>query len=236
MTGVQTCALPICSTASTIAASKTLTFDVNGEGSFVISDAVDLVVNDGSVLAFTGDMDVTIGASEATSLQMLTATTGDGGDFDASGLSGDLILHIQDTTAVDDDEADILLGTGESTVTIYGGGTSGARVVDDGFFIFKFDTDGIANTNITGLLSTTGTGENNDVLSFAGYEFGTADEIVSISGTKSVVENGDDEQILQITDVGSSLEITSLTGAFDGVITLSDHTSVADLTIANFDF
>ncbi|MBU3587798.1 hypothetical protein ICN30_08125 [Polynucleobacter sp. 31A-FELB] len=227
-------------TGTTIATTKTLTLDltsVEGGETFTITDASALDFKVSAKLAISGNKDVVIGSNEATSLVMQRASSAsDDSILDLTELTGAVTAFIQDLEGADTDVADIKLGTGETTITLYGGGVDGARVLDDGIFDFLFNADGVADTSITGFLSMTSGTENDDILNFSDFDFGTAGEIVTLSSIRAVVENTLDQQILEIVDVGSNLEITSLTGAFDGTITLVGIDSITKIEIDNFVF
>jgi hypothetical protein len=226
-------------TATTVADAKTLTFDLTstaGGETVTFTNASTIDIGAGSTIAISGNKDVVIGSSSATGLIMgATGSAHDESVLDASGLSGDLTAFILDNAGADTDVATIKLGTGESTISLFGATTTtAARIDSDAVFTILFNDDGIADTSITGFLATASA--HNDILSFDGFGFGTADEIVSISASRSVVENAANVQILEITDVGSNLEIASLTGAFEGTITLVGVSNIGDLLIGNFDF
>ena len=228
-------------TDTTIANGKVLSFDftsVEGGETVTFTDASALSFGTGgATLAISGNKDVAIGSSTATALVMQTAASAsDDSILDLSGLTGTVTAFILDNQGADTDIADIKFGTGESTITLFGTGTSGARVDDDGVFELFFNDDGVADTSITGFLSMTSGTENDDILNFSEFDFGTAGEIVTLSSTRAVVENTLDEQILEIVDVGSNLEITSLTGDFAGTITLVGIDSITKIEIDNFVF
>lgn len=228
-------------TATTVADAKTLTFDLTsiaGVETVTFTNASTVDIGLASTIAISGNKDVVIGSSSATGLIMgATGSAHDDSILDASGLSGDLTAFILDNAGADGDVATIKLGTGESTISLSGAtATTAARVVDDAVFTILFNGEGIADTSITGYLTSSTSSAHRDILSFDGFGFGTADEIVSISASRSVVENATNVQILEITDVGSNLEITSLTGAFEGTITLVGISNIGDLLIGNFDF
>lgn len=207
------------------------TFTINAESSDGLgeNDIADAggISFDFSTLTITGNQDLIVGSGTALGM---TSANGELNTLDASAFEGTLTLSLTRGDVNGGDPQTVMLGTGDADIDVDNTTTDGSEDV----FSYAFSEEGIGDVSIDNVSLA----DNLDVLDFSAFFAGTV-TFDGMSGTaegSSGVVAVDDVDVMTVTlgENGNDAVVTANDGQFDGSITLTGVTDLADLATDNF--